>query len=209
MLFYTDPQAPPQPQASQAPTPSTPAPASNSTQIPAPSSTQNPASNSTPAQIPAIASKPTFIFTNQPPLLGKIGFNVTFTWKYDNGQFDFLTQSLVAVAIYNYSTNKNWTIDPNMSTTATSVTWDTSTIVNPSLIEGPYLFSIYNGSEYFKGGPVAPFAQLPFKMYQPGQSPPYLGPSLGSSINIPTLITSGISFLTVLFTYIQYNGQLM
>ncbi|CAG8468387.1 19201_t:CDS:2 [Dentiscutata erythropus] len=216
-----DPQAPPQPQTSQPATPatpSTPAPTTNTTQNPAASNTtQNPAasnstqipaaSNSTPAQIPAIASRPIIIFTDH-PLYGKIGFNVTFTWKYD-GQFDFLTKSLVAVAVYNSSTNKNWTIDSNMSTTATSATWVTSTIVNPSLIAGPYMFAIYNGSDYYSGGPVAPLAQIAFTMYQPGETPTYVGPSIGSSINIPTLITSGISLLTILFTYIQYNGQLI
>ncbi|KAF0387524.1 hypothetical protein F8M41_011185 [Gigaspora margarita] len=232
-IYYfirTDPQAP-QPQASQASTPtsapasnSTPNPASNSTQNPASNSTQPPASNSTqtpasnstqtPAsnstasnstQIPAIASRPTFIFTNSLPLYGKIGFDVVFTWRYD-GQFDFLTQSLVTVAIFNSSSNKNWTIDSNLSTSATSSTWVTSKIVNPSLIGGPYSFAIFNGSEYFSGRPVAPLVRLPFTMYQPGQSTSvgYYG---GTTINTPTLITFGISLLTALFTYIQYNNH--
>ncbi|CAG8757735.1 14843_t:CDS:1, partial [Racocetra fulgida] len=168
------PQGPP-PQISQpaATNPaSNPTPVSNPTSNPGSNPTSSPVSNSSqaapaPTSIPDVSSKPTFIFTNSAPFYGKIGRNVTFNWKY-SGEFDFLTKSLVALAIYNNIAHINWTINSNLSTNATTATWDTSTIINPTLIEGPYMFSIYNGTDYFTTDRPTLLAQYPFKMYQPG-----------------------------------------
>ncbi|CAG8772143.1 14201_t:CDS:1, partial [Cetraspora pellucida] len=147
------PQAP-QPQISQPATLNpalnpiqTSAPKSNPTQASAPTSNSTQASVPASTPIPDISSRPIFIFTDSIPFYGKIGYNVTFNWKY-SGQFDFLTQYLVAVAVYNYSTYINWTISSNLSTSATTITWVTSTIINPTLVEGPYTLNIFNGSDY-------------------------------------------------------------
>ncbi|CAG8674588.1 35956_t:CDS:1, partial [Racocetra persica] len=165
------PQGPPKGPPPQISQPATANPVSNPTSNPVSNPTSSPVSNSTqaapaPTPTPDVSARPIFIFTNS-KVYGKIGRNITFNWKY-SGEFDFLTKSLVALAVYNYSTHINWTINSNLSTSATTVTWDTSTIINPTLIEGPYTFSIYNGSDYFTTDRPTILAQYPFMMYQPG-----------------------------------------
>ncbi|CAG8494648.1 3826_t:CDS:2, partial [Cetraspora pellucida] len=157
------PQAP-QPQISQ---PAISNPALNPTQASALASNPTQASVPVSTPIPDVSSRPIFIFTDSIPFYGKIGYNVTFNWKY-SGQFDFLTQYLVAVAVYNYSTYINWTISSNLSTSTTTVTWVTSTIINPTLVEGPYTLNIFNGSDYnfTIQRPVA-LTKFSFFMYQP------------------------------------------